>query len=633
MGYFVGAGPGAPDLITVRGLRLLQEADVIIYAGSLVNPALLENRKPGCTVHNSARMTLEEVLDVMRGAEADQKMIVRLHTGDPCIYGAVREQMDALDEMGIAYESCPGVSAFCGAAAALNLEYTLPDVSQSVILTRAAGRTPVPERESIASFAQHRATMVIFLSAGLLKELSGQLIAGGYPAETPAAIIYKATWPDEKSCMCTVETLALTAERYGITKTALIIVGEAVTHADYQRSQLYHPAFETEFRKVCGEMKKEIAILSFTERGLALARKMRDVLSEDNEVVLYVKSELMYECRGDAVFIEDSLHDWCAEVFPRAALIIFVGAAGIAVRTIAPFLVSKTEDPAVLAADENGNYIISLLSGHAGGGNAWTRHLAEKLGADPVITTASDVGGKLAIDVWAQKNHLYLTDAEAAKRIAARIVNGERVPFYCEGRVTGQIPPELIWMNPDDADEGQTGGGKTGTENPVKETAGGGNEGQIDTVLVSVRDDIRGNLLLVPRAVILGVGCKKGKPFPEIRDFVYRLLREQRVSPKSICCIASADLKSEEAGLIRLAEELSVPFRTFSAETLQSVPGKYSASGFVRERTGTDNVCERAAMAVLSAEEQRKAHFLCRKTAGSGVTAALLERDWEVFFE
>lgn len=254
MVYFVGAGPGAPDLITVRGLRLLREADVIIYAGSLVNPALLENRKPGCAVYNSAEMTLEEILDVMRGAEADRKTTVRLHTGDPCIYGAVREQMDALDALGIAYASCPGVSSFCGAAAALNLEYTLPDVSQSVILTRAAGRTPVPDRESIASFAQHRSTMVIFLSAGLLRDLSEQLIAGGYPAKTPAAIVYKATWPDGKSCLCTVETLAQTAEEKGITKTALIIVGEAVTHADYQRSQLYHPAFETEFRKAGPEI-------------------------------------------------------------------------------------------------------------------------------------------------------------------------------------------------------------------------------------------------------------------------------------------------------------------------------------------------------------------------------------------
>lgn len=247
--HFVGAGSGAPDLITVRGQKFLQDADVIIYAGSLVNPELLELKKENCQVYNSAYMTLEEVIDVMKAAEAQGKMTVRLHTGDPCIYGAIREQMDILDELQIAYDTCPGVSAFCGAASALNLEYTLPDVSQSVIITRMAGRTPVPEKESIRSFAAHQATMVVFLSTGLLEELSKELIAGGYTADTPAAIVYKATWKDEKKFICTVGTLAQTAKENNITKTALMIIGDAVTHSDYQRSELYNPAFTTEFRE------------------------------------------------------------------------------------------------------------------------------------------------------------------------------------------------------------------------------------------------------------------------------------------------------------------------------------------------------------------------------------------------
>lgn len=247
--YFVGAGSGAADLITVRGQRLLQQADVIIYAGSLVNPQLLEEKKQDCKVFNSARMTLEEVIEVMKAAEQEGKMTVRLHTGDPSIYGAVREQMDILDEAGIAYESCPGVSSFCGAAAALNLEYTLPDVSQSVIITRMAGRTPVPEKEEIAAFASHQATMVIFLSTGMLDKLTLRLLAGGYQKDTPAALVYKATWAEEEKYVCTVGTLAETAQKHHITKTALIIVGDVITHSNYRRSDLYHPDFETEFRK------------------------------------------------------------------------------------------------------------------------------------------------------------------------------------------------------------------------------------------------------------------------------------------------------------------------------------------------------------------------------------------------
>lgn len=249
MVHFVGAGSGAPDLITVRGQRLVMEADVIIYAGSLVNPALLDDKKEGCLVFDSAKMTLEEVLDVMRDAEKKGLTTVRLHTGDPCVYGAVREQMDLLEAAGIPYDSTPGVSAFCGAAAALDMEYTLPGISQSVVITRMAGRTPMPEKESIESFAAHGATMVIFLSTGMLKELSARLTAGGYDPQTPAAIVYKATWPEEEKYICTVETLAQTAAEHNITKTALIIVGDAVAQSGYERSKLYDPSFTTEFRE------------------------------------------------------------------------------------------------------------------------------------------------------------------------------------------------------------------------------------------------------------------------------------------------------------------------------------------------------------------------------------------------
>ena len=246
--HFVGAGSGAADLITVRGQRLLEQCDVIIYAGSLVNPELLSFKKDGCVVYNSATMTLEEVIAAMLEAEEKGLTTVRLHTGDPCLYGAVREQMDMLEKYGVHYDSCPGVSAFCGAAAALNLEYTLPDVSQSVIITRMAGRTPVPERESICSFAAHHATMVLFLSTGLLDDVSTELIAGGYGADTPAAIVYKATWPDERKYVCTVATLAQCAMENNVTKTALIIVGDTVNHAHYRRSDLYNPDFATGLR-------------------------------------------------------------------------------------------------------------------------------------------------------------------------------------------------------------------------------------------------------------------------------------------------------------------------------------------------------------------------------------------------
>lgn len=248
MVHFVGAGPGAEDLITVRGRRLLRQADVIIYAGSLVNPALLEEAKQGCRIHNSAYMTLEEVIAVMEEAEKDGLCTVRLHTGDPSIYGAIREQMEELGKRGIAYDICPGVSSFCGAAASLQIEYTLPQVSQSLIITRAEGRTPVPKKERLRELAGHQATMVLFLSSGLAAQVKEELLAGGYGEDTPVAVVYKATWPEERLFHTVLGRLPELMEQEQIQKTALIIVGEVLGNG-FERSRLYDPDFTTEFRK------------------------------------------------------------------------------------------------------------------------------------------------------------------------------------------------------------------------------------------------------------------------------------------------------------------------------------------------------------------------------------------------
>ena len=253
MVHIVGAGPGAPDLITVRGLNLLRKADVVIYAGTLVNRELLKETGPGVRLYDSGRMTLEEVMGVIEEAEARGDVTVRLHTGDPSLYGAIREQMDWMDARNIPYDICPGVSSFCGAAAAARMEYTLPGISQSLVITRMAGRTPVPEQESIRSFAAHRAAMAIFLSAGMLGKLERELMEGGYPGDTPAAIVYKATWPDEKVIRCSLGELARIGKEAGIRRHALILVGDAVAQKGWERSKLYDPQFSTGFRQASQE--------------------------------------------------------------------------------------------------------------------------------------------------------------------------------------------------------------------------------------------------------------------------------------------------------------------------------------------------------------------------------------------
>ena len=244
---FVGAGPGAEDLITVRGQRLLKEADIVIYAGSLVNPGLLKLCKEKCEIYNSAKMTLDEVIDVMKDAEDKGLKVARVHTGDPAIYGAHREQMDRLDELGIDYEVIPGVSSFLATAAVLKKEYTLPGVSQTVILTRMEGRTPMPPKEKLVDLAKHNATMIIFLSVGMLDEMSA-ILRQEYRPETPVAVVYKATWEDQKIVRGDLTNIAERVKEAGITKTALTVVGDFLGN-DYDLSKLYDKTFTTEFRK------------------------------------------------------------------------------------------------------------------------------------------------------------------------------------------------------------------------------------------------------------------------------------------------------------------------------------------------------------------------------------------------
>ena len=247
--HFVGAGCGAKDLITVRGKEHIENADVIVYAGSLVNKELLEYNQKNATIYDSAYMTLEEVVSVLIEAERQEKYVVRLHTGDPALFGAIKEQMDELDNAGILYDVTPGVTAAFGAAAALKAEYTLPDVSQTLILTRMSGKTLVPERESIRSLASHKATMAIYLSASLAEELQKELLEGGYSSDTPVAICVKVTWDDEKIYRCTIGTLAQTTLDNNIRKTAIYIIGDAISPNGYDKSRLYAVDFSTEYRR------------------------------------------------------------------------------------------------------------------------------------------------------------------------------------------------------------------------------------------------------------------------------------------------------------------------------------------------------------------------------------------------
>ena len=639
MVHFVGAGPGACDLITVRGMNRIREADVIIYAGSLVNPELLSYAKVDCKIYNSAHMTLDEVVAVMREAEAAGKGTVRLHTGDPSVYGAIREQMDLLDECGIAYDVCPGVSAVFGAAASLACEYTLPDVTQTLILTRAEGKTPVPEKENLRSLAAHRASLVLYLSSGLARKVRQELLLGGYAEDTPVAVVYKATWPEEKIIRTTLAKLPEDMEAAGITKTALIIVSPALGSV-YEKSRLYDAAFATEYRGAT-EIAfpagiRRVLLITCSVRGYATMQKLAKKLENISgaEIITKVKCEALPE-----VSMRETVKACVDTYFGQVDAIVFVTASGIAVRSVAEHLAHKSEDPAIVCMDECGKHVISLVSGHAGGANALTQMLADVMWATPVITTATDVEGSFSIDDYAREHNLVVTDWAKAKAISAEVL------------ATGAEP---VWIEEPAVTQGEEKGaceickeqkstGIDGCENEVDGCGNGidgcknevdGCKSRVDVkrlqigshqVIITPKDvpvDAQ-TLQLIPRCIVAGVGCKKGTSAEKIEHAVQEAFAKAGLRMEALCAVASIDLKKEETGLLEFCETRNVPFETYAAEELQAVPGTYSASEFVSGVTGVDNVCERSAMKCASEYGVKHGELLLRKQAQDGVTVAL----------
>ena len=676
MVHFVGAGPGACDLITVRGMNRIKEADVIIYAGSLVNPELLSYAKADCEIYNSAHMTLEDVVSVMREAEAAGKGTVRLHTGDPSVYGAIREQMDLLDECGIAYDVCPGVSAVFGAAASLACEYTLPDVTQTLILTRAEGKTPVPEKENLRSLAAHRASLVLYLSSGLARKVRQDLLLGGYAEDTPVAVVYKATWPEEKIIRTTLAKLPKDMEAAGISKTALIIVSPALGN-DYEKSRLYDAAFATEYRGATEiafpEGIRRVLLITCSVRGYATMQKLAKKLENISgaEIITKVKCEALPEAS-----MKETVKACVDAYFEQVDAIVFVTASGIAVRSVAEHLTHKSKDPAIVCMDECGKHVISLVSGHAGGANAFTQMLADVMWATPVITTATDVEGRFSVDDYARKHNLVVTDWAKAKAISAEVLATGAKPVWvdeaagsqeeeknaceickvqkstgidgcenkvdgCENRVDGCESRVDGCESRVDGCENEVDGCKNridGCENRVDgcesrvdgcESRVDGCENEIDVqklqigshqVVITPQDvsvDAQ-TLQLIPRCIVAGVGCKKGTSVDKIEHAVQDAFAKAGLRMEALCVVASIDLKKNEVGLLEFCETRKVPFKTYAAEELRAVPGIYSASEFVSGVTGVDNVCERSAVKYASEHATNQGEPLLGRQAKHG---------------
>lgn len=575
--HFVGAGPGAPDLITVRGRALLSQADLVIYAGSLVNPTIMECCQDHCRKVDSSKLSLEETTEEIRQAMEDSKFVVRLHTGDPALYGAIGEQMRKLDALQIPYEVTPGITSLFAAAAELKKELTLPGVSQSIVLTRTAGRTPMPAQETVQNFAGTGATLAFYLSASNIEKLMLELIEGGRTKDTPVAVVYRVGWPNQKIVTGTIDTICLKVKEAGISRQAVILVGDVLS-GEGEESLLYDSYFSHGYRNHKEEEQffGAVAIYAFSKDGIY---KGEEICRAMESATLFVPQRYA-DLVPDAVAVPSGAMDaTVAAQWKQFGGHLFMGASGIAVRMIAPLLESKAEDPAVVVAGETGKQIISLAGGHLAGANRLARKIARITGGESIITTATDGAHLLAIDEIASRHHWRVENRETIKEINSALLEKIDVDL---------LVPEAIYET------------YYSTYKNLRLINSVSQQKSDRIVLFNpTEDDIaaaRGNaLILRPKQFILGLGCRKGTCYETLQESLKQFCEKVRITPSQIVGISSATVKKEEQGLLKLAEKMELPLSFFRSEQLTevSVP---SPSTRVQNEIGTPSVAEASAI-------------------------------------
>jgi precorrin-4 C11-methyltransferase len=575
---FAGAGPGDPELITVKGQQALADADLVIYAGSLVPETVLKWTKPETRVLNSASMHLEEIIDEIEKAYKKGKQVVRLHTGDPSLYGAIFEQMAKLDKKSIPCKVIPGVTAAFAAAAAMGIEYTLPEVSQTLILTRMAGRTPVPENEALELLAEHKASMAIYLSISMVDKVS-RVLEKAYGKHATCAVVFCVSQPEEKIIFTSPGELPEIVRKEKITRQALIIVGKVLAigkHKEKYKSKLYDKNFSHGFRK---KKNDKIALWAITPKGALLARKIAESLPDAR---LHLSADL--NINDIPAFYFKRLFDAISGDFHAYTGHVFIMSTGIVVRLIASCIRNKTTDPAVVVVDEIGRHVVSLVSGHLGGANSLAIKVAGLIGAEPVITTATDVNQVTAIDVLAKQHNLFIENPEAIKNINMAFITGKK--FYLHDPyklLRDSINPSYIFRAHilTDFKKGQI------AENEDIHSV------FIDDTLADLSKKV---LILRPGSLVAGIGCNRNTTVKEIKEFFEEVLEGSELAISSVIRIATINLKADESGLIAFAEELKLPISFYDKEELNRADGIKSPSDMVEKHTGVKSVCEAAAI-------------------------------------
>ena len=600
---FVGAGPGAEDLITLRGLRALEQADLVLYAGSLVNPALLANCKKDCLCRDSASLSLDAQIEMLSQAALAGKYVVRLHTGDPALYGAINEQIRLLDAKGVTASIVPGVSSVFAAAAALGTELTSPGASQSVVLTRTPGRTPMPESEDAALFASTGATLVFFLSAGNADAIMRRLMhEGGLAADTPAAAVYRASWPDERIVRGVVSDIATKIREAGFGRQALIFVGRALADGD-GASRLYAADFSHGYRN---HLESEAftgrcAIYAFTRKGLSRAREIAAGLGLPTTIRC---THADSDANPDAYTPAKELDAQLAADWHSFDALIFIGAAGIAVRKIAPLLQDKTSDPAVVTCAETGAHVISLTAGHLGGANRLARRVARILGGQAVISTGTDSNGLPAFDEIAAQEHARILNAAKIHACNAALLQGKSIAFCGPQSIYERYfarSEQIVFA-----------------ANPATVTAHYAVRWDTEAALPEGVT----HLDVSSRSVVLGLGCRRGVALERLLPLVEGFLAAHSLTPQNVAGIATCDIKADEAAVLQLGKRWQCPVAFYTAEELANVQTP-SPSEKVRAMVGTASVCE-AACLLSAGYGQYPAPTLCApKEIFADVTLAL----------
>ena len=607
MVYFIGAGPGDPDLLTLKARHVISQANVILYTGSLVDAKVLMPARADAEIHSSQGMKLGEQIALMRTAVNKGQMVARLHTGDPSLYGATAEQMYELDRLGIPYQVIPGVSSAFAAAAALKLELTVPQGTQTVVLTRLAGHTPMPEAEALRSLAVHRASLVIFLSVGMIARVVDELYAAGYSGETPVAVVYRASWPDELIVRGTLSDIVTRVQAAEITHQALIIVSPALdrkTRQDTPRSHLYSAALDAPQRR------DTTAIVALTRNGTVTGRRLQEVLSHSQ---LYAPARFLGKDEPpDVLPYTVSVRQVLQAAFQEHQALVCIMASGIVVRELAPLVRSKHSDPAVVVLDEQGEYAISLLGGHKGGANELARQVASSLGGTAVLTTASDVQGLPAMDLLGQEDGWVLRRQKSLTPLSAALVNGAHVG------VLQEAGSESWWPQPCPANLI-----RYPTLANLQEAS------PAAALLITHRQVPKEFLQTVPDTVIyhppcltIGVGCNRGAAAREILAAVDRTLADARLAPQSVCCVATIRDKANEPGLVEACRSRGWPLHVFSRRQIQAAPEPPNPSTWAQRVLGVPGVAEPTAMLTAG-----NSHLVVEKRKFPNVTVAVAKKE------